>query len=136
MKLLPPSPEHRIYARWASWGTRIGLTALVCSFLAYVLALLEPLVELERLPELWGLPVERFVALTGAPTGWGWLTYLRYADYLNVLGIALLASVTTLCYLRLLAGFLQRRDRLQTALTALQILVLLVAASGLLDRAH
>jgi hypothetical protein len=136
MRPLPPSPEHRLYARWASWGTRIGLTALVCSFLAYMLALLEPLVELGRLPELWGLPVERFVALTGAPTGWGWVAYLGYADYLNVLGIALLASVTTLCYLRLLARFLQRRDRLQTALAALQILVLLAAASGLLDRAH
>jgi hypothetical protein len=133
---LPPSPEHRMYARWASWGTRIGLAALVCSFLAYVLALLEPLVPLERLPALWSLPVERYVALTGAPTGWGWLARLGHADYLNVLGIALLASVTMLCYLRLLVSFLRRRDRLQSALAALQILVLLAAASGLLDRAH
>jgi hypothetical protein len=131
MKLLPPSPEHRMYARWASWGTRIGLALLVCSFLAYALALLEPLVPLERLPAVWALPVERYVALTGAPTGWGWLATLRYGDYLNLLGIALLASVTMLCYARLLVSFLRRRDRLQAALAAAQIAVLLAAASGL-----
>jgi hypothetical protein len=125
-----------MYARWASWGTRSGLALLVCSFLAYVLALVGPLVPLERLPALWALPVERFVALTGAPTGWGWLTSLGHADYLNMLGIALLASVTMLCYLRLLVSFLQQGDRLQSALTALQIFVLLAAASGLLVRAH
>jgi hypothetical protein len=131
MRLLPPSPEHRMYARWASWGTRVGLALLVCSFLAYVLALLEPLVPLERLPEVWALPVERYMALTGAPSGWGWLAKLGYADYLNLLGIALLASVTMLCYARLLVSFLRNRDRLQTALTAAQIAVLLAAASGL-----
>ena len=125
-----------MYASWASWGTRIGLTVLVCSFLAYVLALLEPLVPLGQLPALWALPVERYVALTGAPTGWGWLARLGHADYLNVPGIALLASVTAFCYLRLLVSFLRQRDRLQSALTALQILVLLAAASGLLDRTH
>jgi hypothetical protein len=131
MRLLPPSPEHRMYARWASWGTRVGLALLVCSFLAYVLALLEPLVPLERLPSVWALPVERYIALTGAPSGWGWLAHLGYADYLNLLGIALMASVTMLCYARLLVSFLRKRDRLQTALTAAQIAVLLAAASGL-----
>ena len=136
MRLLPPSPEHRIYANWASWGTRIGLAVLVCTFLAYVSDLLAPLVSLERLPTVWALPVDRYVAITGAPTGWDWLARLGYADYLNVLGIALLASVTLLCYLRLLVRFLQQWDRLQAALAALQILVLLAAASGLLDWAH
>jgi hypothetical protein len=125
-----------MYARWASWGTRVGLALLLCSFLAYVAGLGEPLVALERLPALWLLPVERYIALTGAPAGWGWVTSLGYADYLNMLGIALLASVTMLCYLRLLVSFLRQRDRLQSALTALQIFVLLAAASGLLDRAH
>ena len=125
-----------MYASWASWGTRIGLALLVCSFLAYVGALLEPLVPLARLPAVWALPAERYIALTGAPTGWNWLASLGYADYVNILGIALLASVTTLCYLRLLVRFLQRWNRLQALLAALQILVLLAAASGLLDRAH
>lgn len=125
-----------MYARWAGWGTRIGLALLVCTFAVYVLALLEPLVPVERLPALWALPAERYLALTGAPTGWGWLTSLGRADYLNLLGIALLACVTMLCYARLLVSFLRQRDRLQSALVALQIVVLLAAASGLLDRAH
>lgn len=125
-----------MYARWASLGTRIGLALLVCTFAVYVLALLQPLVAVERLPALWALPAERYLAQTGAPAGWGWLTSLGHADYLNMLGIALLANVTLLCYLRLLVSFLHERNRLQSALVALQIVVLLAAASGLLDRAH
>ena len=107
--------EQRIYARWLDWGTRISLAVLVISFLAYLARAFEPLVPLERLPEVWTLPAARYLELTGAPSGWQWLSQLDKSDYLNLLGVSLLALVTAVCYLRVLVFFLQRGERLAAA---------------------
>jgi hypothetical protein len=120
--------EQQIYARWLEAGTRIGLGLLVATFGIYALALLEPLVSHQRLAEVWTLPVEDYIAATGAPTGWRWLRFLGKGDYLNFVGIATLALVTVACYARLIAALLRDGARLQAALAALQIGVLLAAA--------
>lgn len=121
-------PEQQIYARWLQAGTRTGLALLVATFAIYALALLEPLVSHQRLAELWMLPVDRYIAATGAPTGWNWLRFLGKGDYLNFVGIALLALVTVACYARLIAALLRVGARLQATVAVLQIVVLLAAA--------
>ena len=120
--------EQQIYARWLEAGTRVGLGLLVVTFAIYALAVLEPLVSHPQLAELWTLPVERYIAATGAPTGWGWLGFLGKGDYLNFIGIAMLALVTVACYARLIAALLREGARLQAGIAALQIVVLLAAA--------
>lgn len=116
--------EHQLYARWLDVGTRIAFVALVFSFGVYVFGLLDPLVPHEALVRLWTLPVDRYVAATGAPTGWGWLRFLGKGDYLNFVGIAALASITVLCYARIIPVL----PRLHAAFAVLQVLVLLAAA--------
>lgn len=120
--------EQQIYARWLEAGTRIGLGLLVATFTIYALALLDPLVSHQRLAELWTLSVDRYIAATGAPTGWNWLRFLGKGDYLNFVGIALLALVTVACYARLIAALMRDGLPLQAAVSALQIAVLLAAA--------
>lgn len=120
--------EQQIYARWLQAGTSIGLGLLVATFAIYAFALLEPLVSHRQLAELWTLSVDRYIAATGAPTGWNWLRFLGKGDYLNFVGIAMLALVTVACYARLIAALLQDGARLQAAIAALQIVVLLAAA--------
>jgi hypothetical protein len=66
-------PEQQRYARLLDWGTRAGLLLLVASFVAYVSGLLPGVVPVDRLPELWSLPVAQFQARTQMPGGWGWL---------------------------------------------------------------
>jgi len=69
-----PHDEHiqRLYARWLDAATKTGFAASLCAFLLYVSGTLPPYVAPERLPELWGLQVGRFLEQTGAPTGWRW----------------------------------------------------------------
>src|SRR4029077_12283803 len=62
-----------LYARWLDAATKTGFAASLCAFLLYVFGALPPYVAPERLPELWGLPVGRFLEETGAPTGWRWV---------------------------------------------------------------
>ncbi|HWD23114.1 MAG TPA: hypothetical protein VG591_08290 [Burkholderiales bacterium] len=124
------------YARWLGWCTGIALGVLAAAFLGYLFQLSEPLIALQRLPQVWSLPVDRFVAVTGAPTGWSWLAVAEKGDYANLVGIAMLGLVTVACYLRVLPMLLRRRERTLALLAAAQILVLLAAASGLLAANH
>lgn len=117
--------EQHIYARWLDIGTRIGFAVLLVTFAIYAFGLLDALVPPQDLARLWGLPVDRYVQATGGPTGWGWLRLLGKGDYLNFVGIALLATITIVCYARIVPVL----PRLQAALAVIQIAVLLAAAS-------
>jgi hypothetical protein len=132
----PVPAEQTVYARWLEWGTRLGLWLLIAAFGAYAFGILEPQVELSRLPELWGLPAERYQAVAGAPAGWGWLGFLDKGDHLNLLAVAFLSLITVACYLRILPIHFRRGERVLAAMTLLQIAVLLAAASGALAGGH
>ena len=123
--------EQRIYARWLDIGTRVGLAMLVVGFAVYVFGVLDPHVPPQELARLWTLPVDHYVAATGAPTGWDWLRHLGKGDYLNFLGISVFASMSIVCYARIVPTLILQHDRLQLVLAATQLLVLLAAASGL-----
>src|SRR5262245_8058538 len=127
---------EQIYAKWLAWGTRLGLALLVVGFFAYVLELFEAHVPLRDLPAMWSLPLAHYLTLSGAPTGWDWLTLLGKADYCNFIGIAVLSLVTVACYGRMIPVLLARGERLHAVLAILQVLVLLAAASGLLAGGH
>lgn len=133
MELKPDMERAQlVFARWLDVGTRIALILLVAGFAVYVSGLLTPHVSFADLPRLWGLPLAQFVAATGAPTGWEWLAFAGRGDYFNYFSIVLLTSIVAAAYLRVLP-LLARRERTFAAIAALEIVVLLAAASGLLN---
>lgn len=119
------------YARWLDVAARAGFVVSLCAFLLYVSGALQPYVPLQQLPQLWGLPVARFLEATGAPAGWGWLALIARADYLNLAAVALFGLVTLACYLRIIPMLLRSGERLQAAIAIAQVVVLAAAASGL-----
>lgn len=125
--------EQTVVARWIEIGMRAGSALLVATFVLYVLRVLEPLVPPQELVRLWQLPVDRYVAATDAPTGAGWLHLLAKGDYLNLLGLAVFALLALLCYARMVPIFLREGRRVQALFAALQVLVLLAAALGVLS---
>ena len=52
---------------------------------------------------------------------------------MNFLGIAFLAGVTIVCYLRILPILFAKKDRIYALIALLEVLVLSLAASGLLS---
>jgi len=124
------------YARWLARCTAVALAVLVAAFAAYVLGVLEPLIALSRLPQVWQLPLGEFLARTGAPTGLAWLSALAQGDYANLLGVALLGSVTLACYLRVLFQLIASGERWLALVAGGQIAVLAAAASGVLTAGH
>jgi len=130
------SAEQRLYAGWLDLGTRIGFVALVASFVVYVTGLVPPGIAHADLPRYWSLPVTEYLAATGAPSGWGWIARLGESDLLNFVGVAMLGMVTILCYARILAVFVRARERALAAICIAEIVVLAIAASGLVGAGH
>jgi hypothetical protein len=124
------------YAFLLDWGSRIGVFALLISFAAYIFGLLTPHVPLDQLPGVWRLPVATYLEKTATPTGWGWLALAVKGDLSNLIGIALLAGCSLPPLLALIPLYLKRRDYLYAGLCALIVLVLLLAASGVLTGGH
>lgn len=133
---LTQPPEQLRYARWLEWGSRFGLALLIAAFLAYGIGLIEPHVPHARLPEVWNLPVSQFLAATGLPDGWGWLRHAHRGDIANLIGIGVLAGASVLALLALVPLYLHRGDRLYAGLCMAEVVVLLLAASGLLTAGH
>jgi len=124
-------PDWRAtYARWLEVGVRVGLFVLVASFAVYLLGILPASVPPESLPAVWNLPVSQYLERTGAPSGWGWISRLGQGDVLNMLGVAILSSVTIACYLRAIVPLLRKRERLLAGIAIAQAIVMLVAATG------
>jgi hypothetical protein len=122
------SDEQHVYARWLDWGTRIALTLLIASFLAYGFALFDPLLPPQELPKLWAFPVDHYIAASGAPTGWNWLALVHKSDYLIFVAVAMLGLVSVLCYARIVPVLLSQGERWRAAIAIVQVLVLLGAA--------
>ena len=122
--------EQDAYAGWLAKGTRFGFVALAVSYVVYVSGIVPPDIPPEKLPELWGLPLDEYLAATHAPTGWSWVRRLHRADLLNLFGEAILAACTLACYGRVLPIFLQAKERAFVAICVAEEAVLLAAAAG------
>jgi len=130
------SEEQLRYADWLDAGTRIGLALLVATFVLYAGGFVEPLIAVTELPRLWILPVDQYLAATGLPSGWGWLGKAARSDVMNFVGIAFLSLVTVACYIRLAVTYVRRRDNACAMIVLGEIVVLVLAASGLVSGGH
>jgi len=124
--------EQIAYAKILDLGMKIGLCALVISFGMYVLGILEPHVPLNDLPKYWKLPVHDYLQQTNIGQGWSWLYMLNKGDFLNFVGIAFLAGVSIVCYLRVIPMLFRKGDTIYAFLAIAEVSVLVLAASGLL----
>ncbi len=125
-----------IYATWLEIGTRVVSAFALLSLVLYFSGLLDPAVPLQELPRLWTLPAREFLLQAHLEGGWGWLRLVGRADYLNVLAIALLVLLSLVCNARVVPAFLRSGERVQAAIALAQVIVLLVAASGVVAGAR
>lgn len=131
-KELRPMPEQITYANLLFYGAWLGIFLLVVTYFLYVSGIMSPHVEIPSVPTHWGKSVHDYGQITGSPTGWGWTALLGKGDFINFIGMALLAVMTIFCYIVLIPGYIRRKDWIYTVICVLEVLVLSVAASGIL----
>lgn len=129
---LQATEEQLAYAKLLDIGMKVGLLMLVISFAIYVFGIFTPHVPVGDLPKYWSMPVKDYLKATDIHTGWSWVHLLGKGDFLNFVGIAFLSGVTTLCYLRIIPVLFRKKDTVYAVLAIIEVLVLVLAASGVL----
>jgi len=122
--------EQVHYANMLFYGCWGGLAVMVLTYLVYITGILTPHVPLNQVPLLWTKPAHTYLETANIPVGWGWLALVGQGDFLNFVGIVLLAGMTIICYIPLIPAYLKRGEKTFAIIALAEILVLLVAASG------
>ncbi len=129
---LKATEEQVLYAKILNIGMLIGLIGLVVAFIIYSTGILEPLIPLEKVQSYWILSVHEYLEQSGIQAGWAWFGNLQFGDMLNFLPIAFLSLLTIVCYIAILPGLIRKKDTAFVVIAILEIIVLAVAASGIL----
>jgi hypothetical protein len=136
--------EQFLYAGVLEIGMYIGLVILFITFGLYASGILAPAVPLDQISNYWNQGVHEYLEAVNRdhlhmehpPTGWAWVTMLGKGDFLNFVGIAILGGITIICYLAIAPALLRKKDFAYLAMVLLEVLVLSLAASGLLVVGH
>jgi len=135
------TPEQLLYADILEKGMFFGLALMIVTFILYLTGIMSPAVPLDQIAGYWALPVKQYLAAINAnflhlahpPTGWVWTTLLAKGDFLNFLPVAILGGVTVVCYLAIIPGLFKRGDKAYAIMAIAEVLILSLAASGLLS---
>lgn len=124
--------EQLLYANILNKGMMIGLLGLVITFIIYGTGILKPMIQLEQVQNYWVMPVADYLHASGIQAGWAWLGNLNKGDMLTFVPIAFLSLLTIICYAAIVPGLLRKKDTTYVVLVIVEILILTLAASGVL----
>lgn len=133
---LEAGPEQIRYASILEKGMYIGLLILLITFAVYALGIMKPYIPKGDVSTCWSMSVHDYLQHKHISAGWSWLGMLKYGDFVNFIGIAILAGATIICYLSIIPIFLRSNDRVYALLAFLEVLIIGLAASGLLRVGH
>ncbi|MBW1641916.1 MAG: DUF1634 domain-containing protein [Deltaproteobacteria bacterium] len=126
------TPEQVLYANILAKGMLIGLIILFITFAIYAFGIMKPYIPLDQVSSLWTTNVGDYLHNANIKPGWAWVGMLQYGDFLNFIGIAVLAGVTIVCYIGIIPSLLRSKDTIFVIIAILEVIVLSVAASGIL----
>lgn len=132
-KKIHATEEQVAYAKILDLGMKIGLLALILTFIIYMIGLLPSYIPVNDLSKYWGMPVHEYLEHTKIHPGWAWLSMLNKGDFLNFVGIAFLAGVTMICYIAIIPTLFKKKDAIYGVIAIIEVLVLALAASGILS---
>jgi len=131
-KSLKPMSEQITYANLLFIGAWTGIVLMLITYFLYVAGIISPHVDIALIIQNWDKGVDEYLKITHTPPGWGWLTLLTKGDFLNFIGLTLIAVLTIICYLFLVVGYKKRNDWVYFFICLTEIVVLTLAASGIL----
>ncbi|MFC1500367.1 hypothetical protein ACFL6T_05070 [Candidatus Zixiibacteriota bacterium] len=136
--------EQLLYAKILEKGMFLGLVLLLVAFALYVLRVLPSVIPIEELSEYWTMPVhdyleavsEHYLHQEQLLAGWKWLSQVGRGDFLNFIPIAILSAITIICYAGITPVLIRKKDRVYAIMAIAEVVILTLAASGLLAVGH
>jgi len=134
--LLKATPEQILYAGILEKGMYLGLLILFITYALYVFGIMDPYIPLDKISDYWSMNVHDYLEHAHIKNGWAWLGMLKYGDFINFIGVALLAGVTIICYAAIVPTLLKTKDTVYAILAVIEVIILGAAASGILAVGH
>ena len=134
--MLKATPEQVLYAKILEIGMYIGLLILFITFGLYAFGILDPYIPLDKISTYWSYSVHDYLEHAEIKAGWAWLGMVKYGDFINFIGVAILAGVTIFCYAAIVPTLLKNNDKVYAILAVLEVIILSAAASGILAVGH
>jgi hypothetical protein len=131
-KSLQARPEQILYANILEKGMLLGLVVVLVTYSIYVVGIMKPYVPMDSVTQCWQMNVHDYLDHCSIKAGWAWLSLIGYGDFVNFLGIALLAGITMICFLAIVPLLWRENDKLYALFALLEAAILGVAASGIL----
>jgi len=136
--------EQLLYAKILEKGMLVGLLLLFITFALYVFGIMPAAVPLDEISGYWNQPVHDYLVainnnylhLEHLPTGWAWVKLIGKGDFINFIPVAILSGVTIICYLAIVPGLFKRGDKAYAIMALVEVVILSLAASGLLAVGH
>jgi uncharacterized membrane protein len=136
--------QERVYAdrvqtAYANALDIVSHSVIVVMVLGYLLYLTElpPLsVPIETIAGNWHLSSARMQAKLHLPCGWSCFSSsagLMHGDVVSYMSIIFLSMATVLCLATAIMAFFREKNHLYSSIATVQIVVLLIAASGILS---
>lgn len=129
---LEARPEQVLYANILEKGMYLGLAILLITFVLYAFGIMKPYIPKAEIFRYWNQSVTDYLHMANIEAGWAWVGMLKYGDFVNFIGIAILAGVTIICYLSIVPTLFRSNDKIYAVLALLEAIILTVAASGIL----
>lgn len=122
------------YAVTLEWVLTIGIITIAATYILYIFELLPLSVSAEATSEHWSISADKAAAKGIVSIGWEWIKHIPDADALSLASIALLTLTPMISLIVASMAFFKRKDHAYTIISILQIVVLLIAVSGIFTR--
>jgi hypothetical protein len=133
----PVQNEQLAYAGVLDKLSHFAMLFLGGSYAAYVFLLLPQKVSINAMAANWHLKASVMQEKLNAPVGWSFMTspesFLR-GDALSYLAIIMICMIPVVCLLFTAPAFFREKRPIFGVIALLQVLILLVAATGMLVR--
>jgi len=127
------SENQLILSRLYSSAALIGLVLVTIIFALYVLGVVESRVPAREVASYWHLDAEGYAEETGIIPGWTFIHTLKYGENLSFGSLVFMALTVILCLSVMVVIFLRTRKFSFAVIVLLQIIVFVIAATGVVS---
>ncbi len=127
---------QQVYSKVLENVSHVGFVLLIGGYFVYILQLLPLSIPIDVIAGNWHLSAAEMHQKLNTPSGWSFFAttaMLMKGDVFSSLSIYYLATATIFCLLFTIPAYIRDKNYIYTTIAFFQIVVLLVAASGIIN---
>lgn len=137
LDIIEISDEQKAYALVLGYAVKLGYLLLLAAGIIYFTGLIAPSVPLDEIHNYWGLDLEEYQEQVQGPhRPWAWVNFLDKSDYLAFIPVVFLGAVSIFCYLWILPILLRQREYVYLFIVAVEVVILVMSATGFIGGGH